>query len=252
MSSEAPQSVEVRASTLEDAIEKGLLQLGLARNEVIIEIVDEGSRGVLGMGARDAVVRLTPLRTPKAVAAPTQPAPSPTALQEEVPAALQMGGDEEARVAKEVLAELLAQMKIKATIHAERAQAASPDENPPWVLNIRGADLGVLIGRRGETLNALQYITRLIVSREIQQRANIVIDVEGYKARREEALRRLAVRMAEQARRLGRTIALEPMPANERRIIHLALRDDQSVTTESIGSGDQRKVTIIPAQNSGR
>ncbi len=253
MGSEAPQSVEIRASTLEEAIEKGLLQLGLARNEVIIEIVDEGSRGVLGMGARDAVIRLTPLRTPKAVAAPSQPAPPPPAvLREEAPAAPRTEGDEEARVAKEVLAELLAQMKIKATIRAERAQAASPDEDPPWVLNIQGADLGVLIGRRGETLNALQYITRLIVSREIQRRANIVVDVEGYKARREEALRRLAVRMAEQARRLGKTIVLEPMPANERRIIHLALRDDQSVTTESIGSGDQRKVTIIPAQNSGR
>ncbi len=247
MSSESPQSVEVHAPTLEEAIERGLSQLGLARNEVIIEIVDEGSRGVLGMGARDAVIRLTPLRAPKVVATPPQPA-----LTEEIPSAPPSQGDEEARVAKEVLAELLAQMKIKATVHVERAQAATPDEDPPWVLNIRGADLGVLIGRRGETLNALQYITRLIVSREIQRRSNIVIDVESYKSRREEALRRLALRMAEQAKRLGRTVVLEPMPANERRIIHLALRDDEGVTTESIGSGDQRKVTIIPAQGPGR
>jgi spoIIIJ-associated protein len=104
----------------------------------------------------------------------------------------------------------------------------------------------MLIGRRGETLAALQYITRLIASRELQRRANIVIDVEGYKTRREEMLRRLATRMAEQAVQLGRTVALEPMPPYERRIVHLALRDNPQVRTESTGEGEHRKVTIIP------
>lgn len=275
MTSDPLQSIEITAPTLEEAIENGLTTLGLARNEVIIEIVEEGSRGVLGLGARSAVVRLTPLRAPTirpaaskpvspaepARRAPAPPAPSrtpqPPVRAEQVqttvetpperPSVTTEEADEEARVARDVLAELLAQMKIRATIHTERAEPADPGEEPPWVLNIRGVDLGVLIGRRGETLSALQYITRLIVSREIQRRANIVIDVEGYKERREDALRKLAKRMAEQVRKLGKTVTLEPMPPNERRIIHLTLRSDDTVTTESVGSGDDRKVTIIPA-----
>jgi spoIIIJ-associated protein len=109
-----------------------------------------------------------------------------------------------------------------------------------------------LIGRRGETLNALQYITRLICNRELQRRANIVVDVQGYKSRREVALRNLAERMAGEAYRRGRTVTLEPMPPNERRIIHLALRDDPHVTTESVGVGDKRKVTIIPVDRPRR
>jgi spoIIIJ-associated protein len=107
----------------------------------------------------------------------------------------------------------------------------------------------MLIGRRGETLTALQYITRLIASRELQRRANIVLDVEGYKSRREQMLRRLANRMADQAIQLGRTVSLEPMPPYERRIVHLALRDHPEVTTQSVGEGDRRKVTIIPRRH---
>ena len=142
--------------------------------------------------------------------------------------------------------ELLAQMNIKADVDINRARPAGAEEDPPWILDIHGSDLGILIGRRGDTLNALQYITRLIVSRELQQRANIVVDVEGYKARRESALRKLAQRMATKAKRQKRTITLDPMPPNERRIIHITLRADKDVTTESVGSGNQRKVTIVP------
>ncbi|HPV08785.1 MAG TPA: R3H domain-containing nucleic acid-binding protein, partial [Aggregatilineales bacterium] len=114
---------------------------------------------------------------------------------------------------------------------------------------VRGNDLGILIGRHGDTLNALQYITRLIVSRELQRRANIVVDVEGYKARREESLHKLAERMAQKAIQTGRTVTLDPMPPNERRVIHVALRDDARVETESIGTGDNRRVTIIPTNS---
>ncbi|MEE8567530.1 MAG: R3H domain-containing nucleic acid-binding protein, partial [Anaerolineales bacterium] len=103
-----------------------------------------------------------------------------------------------------------------------------------------------LIGRRGETLSALQYITRLIVGKELKQPVAVVIDVEGYRARRERQLRMLARKMAEQAIETGRTTTLEPMPANERRIIHIELRENPNVDTESIGEGDRRKVTVIP------
>lgn len=244
--SDLPQAIDIAGSTLEEAIEAGLQQLGLTRNDVIIEIVEEGSRGVLGLGAREARVRLTPLRV-------TRPAPPPAASQPSFqPAprpAVEWTGepDREAVTARDVLAELLEKMGIEATVQVRRAEAAEEEEDaPPWILDIQGRDLGILIGRHGETLDALQYITRLIVSREIQTRANIVVDVEGYKNRRESSLRKLALNMAAQARQLGRTMTLEPMPPNERRIIHIALRDDESVTTESVGLGEQRRVTIIP------
>jgi spoIIIJ-associated protein len=231
--SEHTQPIDVTGPTLEEAIEEGLSQLGLTRTEVIIEIIEEGGKGMLGLGgAREALVRLTPLRPPQ----PSTLRPVPDGGD----------GEEDARIGLEILEELLNYMQIEATIDTYRAEPSEADEDTPWILDIKGPDLGILIGRRGETLDALQYVTRLIISRELQRRANIVLDVEGYKARRETTLRRLAERMAAQARKLGRTMTLEPMPPNERRVIHIALRDDDTVTTESVGVGDRRKVTIIP------
>ncbi len=103
-----------------------------------------------------------------------------------------------------------------------------------------------LIGRRGETLSSLQYIIRLISSRRLQRRANIIVDAAGYKSGRSDRLRGLAKRMAKQAVEQGRTITLEPMPPNERRIIHLTLRGREDVITRSVGEGRTRKVTIVP------
>ena len=113
-------------------------------------------------------------------------------------------------------------------------------------LNIVGDDLGMLIGRRGETLRDLQFIARLIISRKLGVWPNLVVDVEGYKARREVTLRSLAQRMSDQVRRTGSPVTLEPMPAHERRIVHLTLRDDTNVYTESVGEGERRKVQILP------
>ena len=161
-----------------------------------------------------------------------------------------MPDDHEVEVAVAVVQDLLSRMQIDAQIAVNRAEASDAnDGSPPWILDILGRDLGVLIGRHGETLDALQYIARLIISRELQARANIVLDVEGYKTRREVSLHKLAHNMAAQAREMGRTMNLEPMPPNERRIIHIALRDDPTVTTESIGEGDKRRVTIIPRKD---
>lgn len=251
------RSIETTAPDIESAIEQGLQQLGVARESVIVEILEEPSRGLLGIGARQARVRLTTAAPPRpSVPLPTPPAPQPTVdIQEEdeevagTLAEVQPVGeaelDDDARVGRETLQELLERMRVKATVSVYRAQAAD-NEVAPWVLQIEGPDLGTLIGRRGETLAALQYITRLIASRELQRRANIIVDVEGYKVRREKQLRRLAQRMADQAIQLGRTVALEPMPPYERRIVHLALRNHPQVTTQSVGEGDRRKVTIIP------
>jgi spoIIIJ-associated protein len=149
-------------------------------------------------------------------------------------------------VARDVLAELLERMGFAAEVHIHQAEPAPDEEEGPLVLDVRGPGVDALIGRRGETLAALQRIIRLIVGRRMAERVNLVVDVDGFKQRRERNLRRLAARMAERAVQSGRTVALEPMSAYERRIVHLALRDRTDVRTESVGTGYRRRVTIIP------
>jgi len=120
------------------------------------------------------------------------------------------------------------------------------DEEPPLVLNISGHDLGILIGRRSETLRALQYMLRLMVSKRLTSWQPVVVDVESYRVRRRSSLRRIANKMAERAIASRKRVVLEAMPAYERRLIHVALKDHPAVYTRSIGSDDNRKVTIIP------
>ena len=221
------KSIEVSAPTVEEAIAKGLAELGKAEDEVEIEVLSPGSRGVLGIGAKDALVRLSFVEPEEKEAPP---------IKESVE-----------QIARETLQELLAKMRVKARVSIRPEEEVPPDEDaPPFILDVMGDDLGVLIGRRGQTLQSLQYITRLIVSREVQHWVNLVVDVEKYKLRREKSLRQLAQRMAERVAFGGQPVALEPMPPNERRIIHLTLRDHPIVTTKSIGKGDRRKVTIVP------
>jgi spoIIIJ-associated protein len=157
--------------------------------------------------------------------------------------------DDVESVATEVVATLLDKMGVLAAVEVSdpggRASGADK-ESAPLVLNLVGDDLGVLIGRRGETLRDLQFLTRLIVSRRMGAWPNLVLDVEGYKSRRTTALRSLAKRMADQVRRTHQSVVLEPMPPNERRIVHLALRDDPDVFTESTGEDEARKVQILP------
>jgi len=174
---------------------------------------------------------------------PSEPVAAPTAEPAE-PAVAERG---EAKVAQGALLELLAFLGMdEAQVNVRRAEPAAGEGEPPLVLDVRGPGTDVLVGYRGETLAALQRITRLIVGREMAGRVRLVVDVDGFKARREQSLRRLARRMAEQAVRSGRTAVLEPMSPYERRIVHIALREHPQVTTQSIGEGDRRKVTIIP------
>jgi spoIIIJ-associated protein len=269
------RTIEATGPDIEAAITKGVADLGVSRSDVIVEVLEEPARGLLGLGAKPAKVRLTLIRAPKTVepvSVPTvstnrtQPEPSPAeriagskpparASHDDIDDAWEEDGllsdselAEDAKVGAETLQELLGYLQIDAKVVPSRAKSED-DEAQHWTLEIQGRELGALIGRRGETLAALQYITRLIASRDLERRAHIVIDVEGYKARRETLLRRLAKRMAEQAVQRGRTVSLEPMPPHERRIIHLALRDNPSVTTESVGEGDRRKVTIVPRRS---
>ena len=267
-----------RGKNIEAAIGKGLTELGLSRREVQIEVLHAGSRGVLGIGAEDAVVALTrrsavtpageaPARklqadegpeeivddeTPPSVEEPDRLAESDPADPADPADTAELGVDEigegdVSTVARDLLSELLKHLGVEAEVQTRRGDAEAEDgEEPPLVLDVVGRDLGSLIGRRGETLASLQFVTRLMVSNRIRRWSNLVVDVEGYKARRERMLRELALRMAERASNSGRVVALEAMPARERRIVHMVLRDYPDVTTQSIGEGEGRKVTIIP------
>lgn len=254
------QPLEYTGDTVDDAVAKGLSALGVSIGEVLVEVIEEPSRGILGIGAKPARVRLKLFRTP-APPPPPAPAPQPVAApaqdyddynDEDDLATFDQARpftddelDDEGRLAKQVLQQLLEHMQVKATVSITRSEAAQ-GEKAPWLLNIEGAKVNHLIGRRGDTLASLQYITRLMTSRQLQRRANIVIDVEGYKQRRSQSLRELANRMADQAIRQARTVTLEPMPPHERRMIHMALRDRDDVYTKSTGEGDARKVMIVP------
>jgi len=247
---EAEQAIEIAGEDVETAIAKGLARLGIDRDAVEIELLDQGSRGVFGLGAREARVRLTPKpkEEPPCEDAGTGPSAelptAPAGAAEPTPFEFEK---DEAELARSVLLELLDLLGMEnAQVDARQTKPAEGEEESPLLLDVHGPGTDALIGRRGETIAALQYITRLIAGREMSSRVWLVLDVGGFKARREKTLRRLAHRMAEQALHSHRTEVLEPMPPHERRIIHLALRDHPSVITKSVGEGDRRKVTIIP------
>ncbi|PID87193.1 MAG: protein jag [Chloroflexi bacterium] len=253
---------------VEAAVQAGLAQLGVGRDAVAVEVLDEGSKGLLGIGARDAQVRLTvevadapePAAAPAPVVEPDpvpivskpeiepepEPEPVETAVVIEEDEETVAARDTERQTAVETISTLLEKMHVEANITTSLSE---PDDITGRIINvleIQGDDLSTLIGPRGETLNSLQYLARLMVGHKLRTRAGFVIDVEGYRQRREQALSRLAERMARKVAKRKRAMSLEPMPPHERRIIHITLRDDPYVYTESIGEGSRRKVRIIP------
>jgi len=234
--SDTRTSLEITASSVEEAISRGAEELGLPEEKLEVEVLDKGSKGFLGLGGQQVRVRL---KVKTSVPPPKYPMPI------DIPS-IDEGELDAVRITHETIDELLQRMGIQATIDVSWGELIPPGKIRPLMVDVRGDDLSILIGRRGEALSALQYITRLIVGKELKQPIAVVIDVEGYRARREGQLRRLARRMAEQAIETGRTMSLEPMPANERRIIHIELREDPKVETLSVGEGNRRKVTIIP------
>jgi spoIIIJ-associated protein len=263
-------SLEVIAPSAEEAIAKGLADLGLPEDAVEVEVLDVGSKGLFGIGFRQARVRLTiKSAAQEAVAQPAVEARASApeavepdtagAVEKSVPA-LEVLAPEPAQaspvaskeeeiilhVARETVEELLERMKVHARVTVRRGEAEDDRDRAPFLVDVRGDDLSILIGPKAETLNALQYIAGLIVSKEVGKSVPLVVDVEGYRARRAQQIRQIARRMAEQAMRTGRRQVLEPMPANERRLVHIELRDNPKVDTESIGEEPYRKVTILP------
>lgn len=214
----APKSLEVTGSTVEEAISKGLAELGKSLEEVEVEVISEGKKGWFFIKGEPARVRIT--------------VKEPVKVEE---------------VAREMLAGLVERMGFRARVTARIGydMVGEEGEEPPIVLNLTGHHLEMLIGRKGEILSAIQLLTRTMVSKKLGHNVNLIVDVENYRARRWKFLTRLALRMAEKVERTRRTVVLEPMPPYERRIIHLALRNHPTVTTRSIGEGEKRRVTIF-------
>lgn len=225
-------NLEVIAPTIEEATARGLEQLGVSKEMVEIEVLDEGSRGFLGMGGRQTRIRLTlkAAEAPETAQPGLQPAPASQA-------------DPLLEFTVQTTNDLLTRMKLPASVSAIYGEP-DPSGEKNILVDIRGEELSVLIGRRAETLNALQYILGLIVSKQAEAWVQVTVDVEGYRARREKQLRQLARRMAEQAISSGKRQVLEPMSSAERRIVHLELREIPEVVSESIGEDPNRKVTI--------
>jgi spoIIIJ-associated protein len=278
------ESVEASGKSIEDAILQALARLGRNRDEVEITVVQEPSRGTRGMGAREARVRvyLKPPRANRSAPgvmtpdmadelfdegdeadgygveelyAEGQDLEAEEAFAEAYPeveavttALLREALPEDASIEEVALAALrilLAHMGVHAIV--EPVETDPDDEEEPVTLNIRSEDqmtLSLLIGRRGETLSALQLLVSLIVSKQTGSRERIIVDAESYRARRESNLRSMAQRIAQQVRRSGHPVMLEAMPPNERRIIHMELSESGDIATESTGEGDQRRVVV--------
>jgi len=278
-------TLEIIAPTVEEALAQGLAQLGLPATAVSVEVLDSGGKGLFGLGSRQVRVRLTvnppggppvveqkPVPTAKPQQArgdrkrrdaapaerrkaePRKPERSAPAERAAAPSraaapAAEMLSDEHDDVldtTESIVSKLLYHMGLQAQVSAHYGEPR--DDRRPIMVDIRGSDLGILIGRRGQTLDAFQYIAALMVGKATGQFIHLVVDVEGHRDRRERQLRQLAQRMAEQVLKTGRKLTMEPMRPAERRIIHMELREHPAVTTESVGEEPYRKVTIIPKE----
>jgi spoIIIJ-associated protein len=275
-------TLEIIAPTVEEALAQGLAQLGLPATAVSVEVLDTGNSGLFGLGARQVRVRLTVNAADggKPAAPAVAPAPMPAPQKEgkrstarpterrksEHPAAatpmaevvaapavasrsavsLPDGSDEVLDKTEAIVSKLLYHMGLQAQVSAHYGELR--EDRRPIMVDVRGGDLGILIGRRGQTLDAFQYVAALMVGKQTGQFIHLIVDVEGHRDRRERQLRQLARRMAEQVLKTGRKLTLEPMRASERRIIHMELRDHPAVMTASVGEDPYRKVTIIPKE----
>jgi len=208
------EGIEISAATVEQAIEKAEAQLGLGRDQFEVEVVREEKPDILEKGDEEALIRVKPITLPE---------------------------EDAIKVVTEILDTLLELLGITGKVEIL-------SDEIPLELNIQGDDLGILIGRRGQTLTSLEYITKLMVVGRLKAWIPLTLDVGGYKKRRRDSLQRLALYLAEQVKSRRRAITMEPMPADERRIVHLTLADNPDVTTQSMGEGENRKVVILLKQ----
>lgn len=235
--------IEVSAKTEEEAISAALRQLNLSREEVSIELIERAKAGFLRIGASPAVIKVyfeaPDEPTPKAEACRDQePKSAPAEKKPAAPAAASVPAGAPAQKARNFLEGLLERMEIKANI------AITEKEDGSLAIELSGDGMGAVIGRRGETLDAIQHLTNYSVNRGVDERTRISIDAENYRSKREDALVHLAEKMAAKALKYKRSMALEPMNSYERHIIHTALQDYEGVTTCSTGTEPNRRVVI--------
>lgn len=270
-------TLEVIAPTVEEAIQQGLDQLGLTADAVSVEVLDSGSKGLFGLGGRQVRVRLSvtppasldvspassdlkPAPAKKAESTPRtkeskprkaekKPAAQPQ-QQTPPPAPKVMERPEHDPIldtAESVVSKLIHHMGMKAQVSANYDESSTDDRRVIQV-DVRGDDLSALIGRRAETLSAFQHVASLIVGKQTEHWVQLIVDVEGYRSRREKQVRQLARRMADQVTKTGRKTTMEPMSSSERRVVHIELRGHPAVTTESTGEEPYRKVVILPKE----
>ena len=244
------ESVERTARTVEEAEELALKELGVDRSEVEVEILSRGKAGFLGIGAEVARVRVTLIAAgadrsvgSSSPAEEPQPAEDQEHHQAAPTASVGAGEGTVAGLALVALNNILATSGVNVACTVRTAD--DPEVGGP-IIDIVGEDSGLLIGRRGQTLQSLQFVVNLIVRNEFGESVRVVLDVERYRQRREASLRDMANKVAERVVQTGRSITLEPMSAADRRIIHISLADREDISTESVGFGDDRKVSIIP------
>ena len=224
--------VETEGENIDDAIQNALKLLGVSRDKITVDIITEGRKGILGFGAQKARVRAQ-LRKP-----PLGQTPEPEATRE--PAPLSVEAAALAEKAETALREILRLMGVKATLEVR----TSGDET---TLQIHAENSGLLIGRKGQTLEALQYlVTRICGEHYAAEGPHVVVDIEKYRERRRKMLEDMALRLGEKAKRQRKTVTVEALSAADRRIIHAALQDDPWVSTKSLGQGSYRRLLIIP------
>ena len=256
------RTIEATGKTIEDAVRSGLVRLGLMEEEVTIEVLAEPKSGFLGFGSKPAKVRLTekarknapiydieeeerkaaPPAEPKAAEA--APAEDVTAETPEEPAAVEAEPAEETFTAEEAAAKAKAFLQDVLRNMGIEVMIEKMIKSDKIILHLHGKNLGILIGKHGQTLDALQYLTNLTTNQGEETRHFIMLDVENYRQRREETLKQLAVRLAGRVKRSGEKVVLEPMNGYERKIIHVALQNEAHVRTESEGQDPYRHVVI--------
>jgi len=224
------KSVETEGKTSEEAIQKACEELRVSRQDLEVEVLSGGSSGFLGLGAKNARIRATL----KEGGAPRIPEARPSVA---------LSDNQAAETAKKTLQDILRLLEVEATVDLK-------EDSERILLDIQGDGSGLLIGRKGQTLDAIEYLINKIVHKEGEDKKRIVVDTENYRFRREDSLVKLAQRLGEKAKRLGRPVTISPMSAHDRRIIHLALEDDKALHTWSTGTGLYRKVIISPEKKS--
>lgn len=227
-------SLESIAPTVDEAIEKGLEQLNLSRDDVDVQVLDEGKKTIFRFAARQARVKLIV----KSETSPFEPEPE----LESMPVNQEVSQE---NLIKETLQHMLDLMEVDADLHTT-IEDQEDNRKPLTKINIEGDDLRFLIGKRSEVLSAFQYLLSLMVSHRENEWVPIQLDIQNYRGRREQEIQKMARRMASQVAETGKRQALEPMGASERRMVHMALRKNTEVYTESVGEEPNRKIFIYP------